>query len=75
MPGIIDEQRLVLKSKILVDYESYMCSVALLEDDVLREFYVEDHNTERVTGDIYKGRVEKVLPGLASAFEIGRAHV
>ncbi len=73
MPGIIDEQRLVLKSKILVDYESYMCSVALLEDDVLREFYVEDHNTERVTGDIYKGRVEKVLPGLASAFvDIGK---
>ena len=57
-----------MKSKILVDYESYMCSVALLEDDVLREFYVEDHNMNRVTGEIYKGKVVNVLPGLASAF-------
>ncbi len=57
-----------MKSKILVDYESYMCSVALLEDGVLREFYVEDRNTNRVTGNIYKGRVMNVLPGLQSAF-------
>ena len=62
-----------MKSKILVDYESYMCSVALLEDDVLREFYVEDHNMNRVTGEIYKGKVVNVLPGLASAFvDIGK---
>lgn len=62
-----------MKSKILVDYEPYMCSVALLEDGVLKEFYVEDRNTELVTGDIYKGRVVNVLPGLSSAFvDIGR---
>ncbi len=62
-----------MKSKILVDYESYMCSVALLEDGVLKEFYVEDRNTERITGNIYKGRVVNVLPGLASAFvDIGK---
>ncbi len=57
-----------MKSKILVDYESYMCSVALLEDSVLREFHVEDKNTNRITGNIYKGRVVNVLPGLQSAF-------
>ena len=57
-----------MKSKILVDYESYMCSVALLEDGVLREFYVEDRNISRITGNIYKGRVVNVLPGLSSAF-------
>ena len=62
-----------MKSKILVDYESYMCSVALLEDGVLKEFYVEDRNTNRVTGNIYKGRVVNVLPGLSSAFvDIGQ---
>lgn len=62
-----------MKSKILVDYETYMCSVALLEDGDLREFYVEDYNMERMTGDIYKGKVVKVLPGLASAFvDIGK---
>lgn len=62
-----------MKSKILVDYESYMCSVALIEDGVLKEFYVEDRNTERITGNIYKGKVVNVLPGLASAFvDIGK---
>ncbi len=63
----------VLKSKILVDYESYMCSVALLEDGVLEEFYVEDRNMDRIAGDIYKGKVVNVLPGLESAFvDIGK---
>lgn len=57
-----------MKSKILVDYESYMCCVALLEDGVLKEFYVEDRNASRITGNIYKGRVVNVLPGLSSAF-------
>ncbi|MDE7164123.1 MAG: Rne/Rng family ribonuclease [Clostridiales bacterium] len=62
-----------MKSKILVDYEPYMCSVALLEDGVLEEFYVEDRNIELVTGNIYKGRVVNVLPGLSSAFvDIGK---
>ncbi len=62
-----------MKSKILVDYESYMCSVALLEDGDLKEFYVEDRNMSHVTGNIYKGRVVNVLPGLQSAFvDIGQ---
>lgn len=62
-----------MKSKILVDYEPYMCSVALLEDGVLEEFFVEDRNTEMITGDIYKGRVVNVLSDLESAFvDIGK---
>ena len=67
-----------------------MCSVALLEDGDLREFYVEEKNVNRITGNIYKGKVVNVLPGLSSAFidiglrrngflaaadKIGRAHV
>lgn len=62
-----------MKSKILVDYESYMCSVALIEDGDLKEFYVEDRNMNRITGNIYKGKVVNVLPGLQSAFvDIGQ---
>lgn len=45
-----------------------MCSVALIEDGVLKEFYVEDREMNRVTGNIYKGKVVNVLPGLQSAF-------
>ncbi len=62
-----------MKSKILVDFESYMCSVALIEDGDLKEFYVEDRNMNRITGNIYKGKVVNVLPGLQSAFvDIGQ---
>ncbi len=57
-----------MKSKILVDYEPYMCNVALLEDGVLSEFHVEGRDMNRVTGNIYRGRVVNVLPGLQSAF-------
>lgn len=50
-----------------------MCTVALIEDGVLSEIYVEDRNMNRITGNIYKGRVVNVLPGLQSAFiDIGQ---
>lgn len=45
-----------------------MCSVSLLEEGVLNEFYIEQHDAHRITGNIYKGRVENVVPGLSSAF-------
>ncbi|MDF2839431.1 MAG: Rne/Rng family ribonuclease, partial [Clostridia bacterium] len=42
--------------------------VALLEDRDLAELYVEKHNNRSVVGNIYKGRVENVLPGMQAAF-------
>lgn len=57
-----------MKSQILVDYEPEMCSVALLEEGVLNEFYVEHRDTHRLTGNIYKGKVINTVPGLSSAF-------
>jgi ribonuclease G len=43
--------------------------VAIIEDGVVTEFYVErsDEN-QGVVGNLYKGRVMKVLPGMQSAF-------
>jgi ribonuclease G len=43
--------------------------IAIVEDDVVTEFYVErgDEN-QGIVGNIYKGRVMKVLPGMQSAF-------
>jgi len=42
--------------------------VALLEDRVLVELYVEQETCQRLVGNIYKGRVENVLPGMQAAF-------
>ncbi|MBE3598251.1 MAG: Rne/Rng family ribonuclease [Limnochordaceae bacterium] len=41
---------------------------ALLEDRRLMELFTEREAHERVAGNIYKGRVENVLPGMQAAF-------
>src|SRR4029434_7109329 len=42
--------------------------LAILENDELVEFTIERRRSEAVVGNIYKGRVTKVLPGMQSAF-------
>jgi ribonuclease G len=46
--------------------------VALLEDGAVAEFFIEREAHRGVVGNIYKGRVTRVLPGMQSAFvELG----
>jgi ribonuclease G len=42
--------------------------VALLEDGVVSELFIEREAHRGVAGNIYKGRVTRVLPGMQSAF-------
>jgi len=42
--------------------------VALVEEGRLVEFFLERYSQSDPTGNIYKGRVAKVLPGLGAAF-------
>src|SRR6185295_18189615 len=37
-------------------------------DDELVEFYIERNRSQGIVGNIYKGKVTKVLPGMQSAF-------
>ena len=54
---------------------------ALLEDGVLQEVHIERASRRGIVGNLYKGRVTRVLPGMQAAFvevglaQIGRAHV
>lgn len=57
-----------MKSQILIDVDSCTSSVSLLEDGRLKEYYVEYKDTNRLTGNIYKGKVVNVLQGLQTAF-------
>jgi ribonuclease G len=50
------------------DREDRRTRVALLEDDRLMEIYYGHPSQEKLVGNIYKGRVEDVLPGMGSAF-------
>ncbi len=42
--------------------------VAILEDGVLVEFLIERPEEQRRAGNIYRGKVENVLPGMQAAF-------
>ena len=42
--------------------------VALLEDGVVSEIFIEREAHRGIVGNIYKGRVTRVLPGMQSAF-------
>jgi ribonuclease G len=42
--------------------------VAILEDDQVVEIFIERERQRGVVGNIYKGRVSKVLPGMQSSF-------
>ncbi len=53
---------------ILSDVMQGQTRVAVLENDTLVEYYVERAGTENPAGNIYKGKVVNVLPGLDAAF-------
>ncbi|MDR3309670.1 MAG: Rne/Rng family ribonuclease [Tannerella sp.] len=55
-------------SDIIVDVTAKEVSIAVLEDNVLVEFHRETRNESYAVGDIYLGKVKKLLPGLNAAF-------
>ena len=59
--------------KIVADINPFEARIALLENDQLVEIHVERRGRERLVGNIYKGRVANVLPGMQAAFvDIGQ---
>lgn len=62
-----DGVRGVLK-RIVVRYEPGASSVALMEEGRLAEFFVEQPEDREKAGNIYKGKVVNVLPGMQAAF-------
>ncbi|MFP4452353.1 MAG: Rne/Rng family ribonuclease, partial [Desulfobacterales bacterium] len=42
--------------------------VALLENGILVEIYVDRQDESNIAGNIYKGRIQRVLPGMQAAF-------
>lgn len=54
--------------RIVVKYEPGASKVALMEDDLLTEFYMEKPDERERAGNIYKGKVVNVLPGMQAAF-------
>ncbi len=55
-------------NRIVVDVGITETRLAFLEEDELVELYIERKNQKRLVGNIYKGRVTNVLPGMQAAF-------
>ena len=53
---------------IIVSSTPQETKVALLEDGLLSEFFIEREAHRSVVGNLYEGRVTRVLPGMQSAF-------
>ena len=57
-----------MSKEILINSSGYETRIALVENGMLLEVLHERQARESIVGNIYKGRVEKVLPGLQAAF-------
>ncbi len=57
-----------MKREILISYDANEKQVAILEDGRLEEFYIERHDHQRMFGNIYKGKVKTVIPGIGASF-------
>ena len=57
-----------MKREIAINASALEVRVALLEDNQLAEFYLERNRQVGLAGNIYKGKVTRVLPGMQAAF-------
>lgn len=53
---------------ILISSEGLETRVAILEGNLLAEYYIEDTGKPRLRGNIYLGAVRDILPGMEAAF-------
>ena len=61
-----------MKQEIFINSTPQESRIAIVEDGLLAEFLIERKEEMGVAGNIYKGKVARVLPGMQAAFiEIG----
>jgi ribonuclease G len=54
--------------KIIINVAEHETRVALLEDGNIAELFIERGDVSDIAGNIYKGIVQRVLPGMQAAF-------
>lgn len=57
-----------MHKEIYINVTQHEKRVAILIDKKIEEFYIERPESVNLAGNIYKGRVESVLPGMGAAF-------
>ncbi len=54
--------------QIVINVAEHETRVALLEDGTIAELFIERNDGSDIAGNIYRGRVQRVLPGMQAAF-------
>src|SRR5438034_5667334 len=58
-----------MAKELVVSVNGREKKIAIIENEKVTEFYIErGENNQGIVGNIYKGRVMRVLPGMQSAF-------
>ncbi|GLR64736.1 ribonuclease G [Marinospirillum insulare] len=57
-----------MSEEVLINITPSETRVALVENGVLQEVYIERASRRGIVGNIYKGKVVRVLPGMQAAF-------
>jgi ribonuclease G len=57
-----------MTKEMIISASPHETRVAILEEDQVAEIFIERERSRGVVGNVYKGRVSKVLPGMQSAF-------
>ncbi|OQX76445.1 MAG: ribonuclease E/G [Bacteroidetes bacterium 4484_276] len=57
-----------MNRELIIDSNSSGVDIALLEDKYLVELHKEKNNKQHSVGDVYLGKVKKIMPGLNAAF-------
>lgn len=61
-----------MSEEILINVTPHETRVAVIENGILQEVYIERASKRGLVGNIYKGKVSRVLPGMQAAFiELG----
>ena len=62
-----------MSKEILIHIQEGERRVAIIEDGTLDDFYIEVDRHQSILGNIYKGKVESILPSINGAFvDIGQ---
>lgn len=57
-----------MSEEVLINVTPQETRVAVVENGVLQEVYIERSQSKDVVGNIYKGKVVRILPGMQAAF-------
>src|SRR3989339_1999915 len=57
-----------MQNEILVNVEMQEKRAAIVKDGVLDEYYIERPTDKTIVGNIYKGKIETIVPSIGAAF-------